>query len=627
MVPDIAGPVSGLVDFLITEQDKSKKLAREQQTAEDLRTVLGGDPEQAKQLGTVFGDTPTESPGLSILGQLAPEVAQEAVQVAQSRDPQAIKQFRAEATRGMKLAKDIQGANTFADKQRLLGDETARVVAQGGDTSRLVELSNLSEDEFNLQLETMGVVGKAVLDAVPEVREGGPLRFLQDKKSIAAFSRLPADQQRVLLAARGQEIAREAQEKEAERLAAGPQSVLGRATANVRSDIARGFISPEVGGRRLDRLNAEATAVDRGTPLTAPGKAQSDFEQGFITQDQLNTINNTPVEFQTDMAKLLIDQKNIGQIFGEGSPQAAAMAEQVNSVQQGEKPKLSDVGGMRKEFTSLSGDFITMRDAMGKIAASAENPSPAGDLSLIFNFMKILDPNSVVRESEFATAENTGSIPDRVWRQYNKMLEGERLAPPMRADFVDTAANLFRSGLRSQQVLENKFSRIATRSNIDPRDVVINFKTPAEGGGDTGGATGGATGGTAAKSNIEIVNSFDNLNFVQRIKDPNRAVIQNPDGSVSTHRMAAEVDENGNWFAFPTIVEQPNGELKEFDTNQEAMDFALRTGENIPFGRNKAKALDFARGGYKDAAPDMRRGRGGTTGGDLTFNPETGRLE
>ena len=37
--------------------------------------------------------------------------------------------------------------------------------------------------------------------------------------------------------------------------------------------------------------------------------------------------------------------------------------------------------------------------------------------------------------------------------------------------------------------------------------------------------------------------------FLARIKDPDSyPFIKNKDGSISTHRMAAEVDANGNWF-------------------------------------------------------------------------------
>ena len=38
-------------------------------------------------------------------------------------------------------------------------------------------------------------------------------------------------------------------------------------------------------------------------------------------------------------------------------------------------------------------------------------PDAAGDMALIFSYMKMLDPNSTVREGEYATAQDAGSIP------------------------------------------------------------------------------------------------------------------------------------------------------------------------------------------------------------------------
>lgn len=87
--------------------------------------------------------------------------------------------------------------------------------------------------------------------------------------------------------------------------------------------------------------------------------------------------------------------------------------------------------------------------------------------------------------------------------------------------------------------------------------------------------------------------------FIDRINNPqNYPFIRNDDGSISTHKMAAEVDENGNWYAFPTIVMLPSGELYEFNKPQQAMDYALRTG-NFLLMKDKEAAIKYAEGGYK----------------------------
>ena len=59
---------------------------------------------------------------------------------------------------------------------------------------------------------------------------------------------------------------------------------------------------------------------------------------------------------------------------------------------------------------------------------------------------------------------------------------------------------------------------------------------------------------------------MDKPEFLDRIQNPNDyPYITNKDGSISTHKMSAEVDENGNWYVFPTIVKMPTGELYEFN--------------------------------------------------------------
>ena len=92
--------------------------------------------------------------------------------------------------------------------------------------------------------------------------------------------------------------------------------------------------------------------------------------------------------------------------------------------------------------------------------------------------------------------------------------------------------------------------------------------------------------------------------FIDRINNPkNYPVIYNKDGTVSTHRMAAEVDKNtGQWYAFPTIVQFPDGTLYEFKDNMQAKKYNLRTGNYLRFGNSmesKKKALEYADGGYK----------------------------
>lgn len=87
------------------------------------------------------------------------------------------------------------------------------------------------------------------------------------------------------------------------------------------------------------------------------------------------------------------------------------------------------------------------------------------------------------------------------------------------------------------------------------------------------------------------------LNFEQRVLNPNKhPVINNSDGSVSTHKMSyGEVD--GKYVAFPTIVQGYDGNLQEL-SGRDAFDYAMKNKEYRQFDNEKA-AASYAEGGYK----------------------------
>lgn len=130
---------------------------------------------------------------------------------------------------------------------------------------------------------------------------------------------------------------------------------------------------------------------------------------------------------------------------------------------------------LRNQFDDLSKDFRKIRDSYSRIEAAGADPSAAGDLALIFNYMKILDPSSVVRESEFATAQNSAGVPDRIRNIWNKALTGERLAPDQREDFMGRARKLYQSQAGIQQKHIEKYVGLADRFGIEPQDVVTDL--------------------------------------------------------------------------------------------------------------------------------------------------------
>lgn len=192
------------------------------------------------------------------------------------------------------------------------------------------------------------------------------------------------------------------------------------------------------------------------------------------TREVIATGPEKAPKFQTDFGKAVSDARIAEATFGKDSPQASAFRELAQAERTGGGVDLTDEGGQRKEFTKASGDFIKVRDAFGKIQKA--KGTAAGDLALIFNYMKLLDPGSVVREGEFATAQNTAGVPERIRNVYNRALSGVRLSPEQRTNFKDQAADVFTAQREQQNLLESEFGRIAESSGLRPGNVIVDFQ-------------------------------------------------------------------------------------------------------------------------------------------------------
>jgi hypothetical protein len=136
--------------------------------------------------------------------------------------------------------------------------------------------------------------------------------------------------------------------------------------------------------------------------------------------------------------------------------------------------------GMRKEFAGLSMEFITVRDAHSQIDKLAQSPSAGSDVALIYSFMKILDPNSVVRETEYATAQNAAGVPDQIRNVWNRILAGERLNPTQRADFVNQAKTVYGTREGAYRRTQKQYEELAKRKGLDPRNTMIEFAPPEQ---------------------------------------------------------------------------------------------------------------------------------------------------
>ena len=105
--------------------------------------------------------------------------------------------------------------------------------------------------------------------------------------------------------------------------------------------------------------------------------------------------------------------------------------------------KLED--GYRQEYTKAAAPYKAMQEAMASIFASAEEGNPAGDIALVTQFRKLLDPTSVVRETEFAQTAEAGGLITRLQTEVDKLSGGGVVTQDTRDEIVRLSRNLMRA--------------------------------------------------------------------------------------------------------------------------------------------------------------------------------------
>jgi hypothetical protein len=137
----------------------------------------------------------------------------------------------------------------------------------------------------------------------------------------------------------------------------------------------------------------------------------------------------------------------------------------------GSNPKGAE--DLRKEFQKLPTfqNTQTIGESYRKIQGTSENGP--GDVSLIYSYMRMVDPGSTVREGEFATAANAGGVPDRLLGAYNRALKGEKLPPEVRQQFKNEARKLLEAQHDRYEDTAQGYRRLALQQGVNPKDAVM----------------------------------------------------------------------------------------------------------------------------------------------------------
>jgi len=124
-----------------------------------------------------------------------------------------------------------------------------------------------------------------------------------------------------------------------------------------------------------------------------------------------------------------------------------------------------------KNFRTIENQGRTIlnlsRDQDARLKSGRE-PSAQNDIAMIFSYMKMLDPTSVVREGEFATAQNAAGVPDRIRNAFNKAQNGQLMNPRQRKEMVNSARQAFLAARQTYNERAQQFRGYAQDNGVNP---------------------------------------------------------------------------------------------------------------------------------------------------------------
>jgi hypothetical protein len=149
--------------------------------------------------------------------------------------------------------------------------------------------------------------------------------------------------------------------------------------------------------------------------------------------------------------------------------QKAAVAPRVTVDMTGGQKGFDNEMSLKKSFAAepVYKAFGEMQSAYGQISDSLKSASPAGDLAAATKFMKILDPGSVVRESELGMAMAASGALDRARNYAELRLSGKKLTPDQRKDFQQLSDKLFSTATTAYNAKRGEFEQMGTAYGLD----------------------------------------------------------------------------------------------------------------------------------------------------------------
>ena len=168
----------------------------------------------------------------------------------------------------------------------------------------------------------------------------------------------------------------------------------------------------------------------------------------------------------------------------------------VNPEQKGFENEMKLAGAFKQE--PVYKDYQDVKSAFGQVVSSLSQGTPIGDVAGATKVMKLLDPGSVVRESELGIAMAASGRMDRLNNYFANMMSGRKLTPTQIDDFKALSNELYAAAGQAYNQKRKEYEEFGNAYGFKnltpalgaPATIPSMMRiTPRAGGGGGGGTT------------------------------------------------------------------------------------------------------------------------------------------
>ena len=161
----------------------------------------------------------------------------------------------------------------------------------------------------------------------------------------------------------------------------------------------------------------------------------------------------------------------------EAPPKAKDLQEQADKTQ---KQGVEQANKLRDDFRSepVVKAYRVVVPMLESAKDAASRPTRAADINLVYAFAKLMDPESVVRESETGMVTATGTVADRIAGLTGQLNGNATLQPETRKRLIAELESRFNSLEASYKEIENAYGEIADSNGVKRSHVILPIRGP-----------------------------------------------------------------------------------------------------------------------------------------------------